>query len=347
MRATRTNTFRVILGLLAGLSGVGCFAARAADPVAIQFTIDRPIDAVVAPFLMAQAAGLFSSEGLNVTIGVAATPHEAIGRVVTGASDLALVDINTLIRHRDKEKPEASNAKAVFVLFNQAGYSIIARKSRGIQTLADLSGKSLGVVEGDPAAKFWPAVAKQNGIKLSTIKQSVISAAVGEPMLSAGQVDAVTGSSFAAGINLRDRGVPADDLVLLKLADYGSEAYGYALIVNPAFAAAKPDAVKGFVRAAIGGVQLTAKEPGRAIEQVLSRMEGGSRELETERLRVILRDNILTPEVRRDGLGGIDPSRFEKSIDQIGEGSTFKQRPATADIFDDSFLPPQGSRLVN
>ena len=47
--------------------------------------------------------------------------------------------------------------------------------------------------------------------------------------------------------------MPADDLVLLKFADYGCEAYGIAVIVNPAFAAAKPDAVKGFVRAAIAG----------------------------------------------------------------------------------------------
>ena len=114
----------------------------------------------------------------------------------------------------------------MFVLFNQAGYSIIARKSRGIQTLADLAGKSLGVVEGDPAAKLWPAVAKHNGIKLATIKQSVISPAVREPMLSAGQVDAVTGSSFCRRSICRDRGVPADDLVLLRFADYGCEAYG-------------------------------------------------------------------------------------------------------------------------
>ena len=162
------------------------------------------------------------------------------------------------------------------MLFNRAAYSIIARKSRGIQSLAELDGKSLGLVEGDPAAKFWPAVAKLNGIKLAGIKQSVISAAVREPMLSAGQVDAVTGSSYLSAINLRDRGVPADDLVLLKFADYGSEAYGFAVIVNPAFAATKPEAVKGFVRAAIGGLNLTVKEPARAIEQVVNRMEGGS-----------------------------------------------------------------------
>jgi NitT/TauT family transport system substrate-binding protein len=157
----------------------------------------------------------------------------------------------------------------------------------------------------------------------------------------------VTGSSYLSTINLRDRGVPADDLVVLKFADYGSEAYGYAVIVNPAFATAKPEAVKGFVRAAIGGLHLAVKEPARAIEQVVNRMDGGSRELELERLRAILRDNILTAEVRRNGLGGIDPVRFEKSIDQIAEDFKFQKRPTAADIFDGGFLPPLNGRLIN
>ncbi len=347
MRANRTNTLRFILALMTAVWGAVCPSARAADPVAIQFTLDRPIDAVAAPFVMAQANGLFAAEELNVTMGAANGAHEAIARVSSGASDLALVDINALIRQRDKEKADGPRGKAVFVLFNQAGYSIIARKSRGIQTLADLSGKALGVVEGDPAAKFWPAVAKLNGIKPSTVKQSVISPAVREPMLSAGQVDAVTGSSFLSAINLKDHGVPADDLVLLKFSDYGSEAYGYAIIVNPAFAAAKAEAVKRFVRATIGGLQLAIKQPAGTIEQVVSRMDGGSRDLEMERLRVILRDNILTAEVRRNGLGGIDTARFEKSIDQIADDFKFQKRPTATDVFDDSFLPPLNGRLIN
>jgi len=345
MRVNRINILSLTLALLAGMWGGVCPAARAA--VAIEFSLDRPIDAAAAPFVVAQTSGLFSAEGLAVTINAGTSAQETIARVSSGASEMALVDINALIRHRDKEKPDGPHAKAVFMLFNQAGYAIIARKSRGIHALADLSGKSLGVVEGDPAAKLWPAVARQNGIKPSAIKQSMISPAVREPMLSAGQVDAVTGSSSLSAINLKDRGVPADDLVLLKFADYGSEAYGVAVIVNPAFAAAKPEAVKAFVRATISGIQLTVKDPARAVEQVVSRMDGGSRELELERLRAILRDNILTAEVRRNGLGSIDPTRFEKSIGQIAEDFKFHKRPTAADIFDDSFLPPLNGRLIN
>ena len=53
--------------------------------------------------------------------------------------------------------------------------------------------------------------------------------------------------------------MPADDLAVLRFADYGCEAYGFALIVNPALAAAKPEAVKAFVRAVIGGMHLPSR----------------------------------------------------------------------------------------
>ncbi len=355
MRTIRTNAFRSLLASLVGLCGILGFSAGhafAADeprpPLAIQFSLDRPIDVAAAPFVMAAAGGLFSAEALAVTTNIASGSPDAIARVAAGTSDFALVDINALMRFRDKDKHGGPKIKAVFILFNKAPYAIIARKSRGIQALSDLEGKTLGVAEGDLSVRLWPAVAKQNGIKTKLVKQSSISAAVREPMLSAGQIDAVTGFSYLAPINLRDRGVPADDLAVLKFADYGCESYGFAVIVNPALAEAKPEAVKAFLRATIGGLHLVAKDFERATTEVVNRMEGGAaRDLELERLHTILRDNILTREVRRNGIGGIDLERFERSIDQVAEDFKFQKRPQTSDIFDDQFLPPLTGRLVN
>lgn len=354
MRTLRTTALRFILASLAGLCGIaspGADAARAAEearaPVAIQLSLDRPIDASAAPFVMAATGGLFTAEGLAVTTNIASGSPDAIARVAAGTSDFALVDINALVRFRDKDKQGVAPVKAVFVLFNKAPYAIIARKSRGINALSDIEGKTLGVAEGDLSIRLWPAVAKQNGIKLASVKQNSISAAVREPMLSAGQIDAVTGFSYLSAINLRDRGVPADDLAVLRFADYGCEAYGFAIIVNPALAAAKPEAVRGFVRAVIGGMNITVKDPAGAATEVASRMDGGSRDLELERLQSILRDYVLTGEVKRDGIGGIDAARFERSIDQLAEGFKFQKRPQTADIFDDQFLPPVNGRLIN
>lgn len=352
MRVSQTIATRFSLALLAGLLGIACLGAgespaatEVRPPIAIQFSLDRPIEAGAAPFIMAASDGLFGAEGLAVTTNIASGSPDAIARVAAGTSDFALVDLNELIRFRGK--PDAPPVKAVFVLFNQSPYAIVARKSRGIRALSDIEGKTLGVADSDLSIRLWPALARQNGIKIANVKQSKISAAVREPMLSAGQVDAVAGFSYLSAVNLRDRGVPADDLAVLRYADYGCEAYGFAVIVNPAFARAKPEAVKGFLRAAMAGMHIAIKEPGRAADEVVSRMDGGSRDLELERLNTVIRDNILTGEVKRNGIGGIDPARLERSIDQIAEDFKFGKRPSAADIFDDTFLPPLGGRLIN
>jgi NitT/TauT family transport system substrate-binding protein len=334
----------VALGLACGVQ-TGRAAGEPAPPTAVQFSLDRPLDASNAPFVLASTRGLFRAENLTVATTIADGPADAIARVASGSSDLALVDINVLMRFRDKA--DAAPVTAVFVLFNKAPYAIIARKSRGVRALSDIAGKSLGVAEGDFSIWFWPALAHQNGIKIASVKQAKFSPAVREPMLSAGQVDAVNGFSYLAGVNLRDRGVPADDLMVLRYADYGCEAYGFALVVNPAFAAAKPEAVKGFVRAVIAGTRLAIKDPARAVDDVLTRMEGGSRELELARLRAVIADNILTDEVKRSGIGGIDPARFARSVDQLAEDVKFRAKPALADIFDDAFLPASSGRLIN
>jgi NitT/TauT family transport system substrate-binding protein len=337
------------LAWLVCFAGVGIVESRAASDIpsqtSITFSLDRPIDAVAAPFVAASIKGLYRAEGLAVSTNAANGSLDAITRVATGASDFAMVDLNALIRYRDGA--DALPVKAVFVLFNKAPYAIIARKSRGIQALTDLEGKTLGVAEGDLAIRLWPALARRNGIDLQGVKLEKLAAAVREPMLSAGQVDAVTGFSYLSAVNLRDRGIPADDLAVLRYADYGCAAYGFALIVNPKFATTKPEAVKAFLRAVTAGLQLTIKDPVQAVDDVLIQMDGGSRDLELERLRTVLRDNIVTDEMKRNGIGSIDPVRLETSIDQIAEDFKFRKRPSAADIFDNQFLPPGHERTIN
>lgn len=317
----------------------------APSPVSVTLTLDRPLDGSAAPFVVATTRGLYGAEGLNVTMNTATGSPEAIKRVAAGTSDFALVDVNALMKFRDG--PGAAPVKAVFMLFNHAPYAIVARKSRGIRALSDIEGKTFAVADGDLSIALWPSLAKRNGIKTGTVKQERISATVREPMLSAGQVDAVSGFSYLSGINLRDRGIPGDDLAVLRYADYGCEAYGLALVVNPAFAAGKPLAVKALLRAVIAGMRSAISDPGRAVDDVVAQMQGGSRDLELERLRTVIRDNYLTDDVKRDGLGSIDPGRFDRSIDQVAEGFRFLKRPVVADIFDGSYLPPAPQRVIN
>jgi NitT/TauT family transport system substrate-binding protein len=347
MSGLTTIALRCLLAVSVAFATLAARDVSAADApsVAIHFSFDRPLDASMAPFFLAAKDGSFGAERLNVSFNSATGSPDALARVAKGDSELALVDINELIRFRDKAG--APPIKAVFVLFNSAPYAIVARKSRGIHLLSDLDGKTVGVADSDLSIRLWPALARQNGIDVSHVKFFKMSAAVREPVLSAGQVDAVAGFSYLSAVNLRDRGVPAEDLVVLRYADYGCEAYGFAVVANPAFAAAKPEAVKGFVRALIAGIHATVAEPVRAADEAASRIDDGDRDLELARLRTVLADNVLTDEVRRNGLGGIDSARLERSIDAIAEDFKFHKRPTADDIFDGRFLPPVAGRLIN
>ena len=335
------------IGALGATAFHAPFVHAAEEPAAanIQFTLDRPIDAIAAPFVLAASRGLYRAENPNVALQVATGSKDTITRVAAGTTDIAVADFNALIRYR--ADPDSLPIRAAFVLLNRAPYAVVARKSRGVISLGSLEGRLLGVAEGDLAIRLWPALARRNGINASAVKLEKISPAVREPMLSAGQVDAVTGFSYLSAVNLRDRGIPADDLAVFRFAEFGCPAYGLAVIVNPKFAAARPDAVRRFVRAVTEGVRLTIRQPDKAIDEVMTQMDGGARDLELARLKIAIGDNIVTDDVKRNGLGGIDPARFDASLEAIAEDFTLRKRPGAADVFDTAFLPDVGDRTIS
>jgi NitT/TauT family transport system substrate-binding protein len=119
-------------------------------------------------------------------------------------------------------------------------------------------------------------------------------------------------------------------------------------MVNPKFAAEKPEAVKAFLRAFVKGLKETVANPSSSVDSVIKRNDVAKKATELERLQIALKDNILTPEVKQNGFGGIEEARLDKAIEQIGLTYKFKGEPPKAgDVFDSSFLPPAADRKVN
>ena len=130
-------------------------------PLAIQFSLDRPIDAAAAPFVMAVSRRPVQRRRRLRSPPTSPADRRMRLRASRQAPAISrCVDINALMRFRDKDKQGGPRIKAVFVLFNKAPYAIIARKSRGIRALTDIEGKTLGVAEGDLSVRLWPAVAQ-------------------------------------------------------------------------------------------------------------------------------------------------------------------------------------------
>jgi NitT/TauT family transport system substrate-binding protein len=332
-----------VLAIAAWAAVLGSAPALAETP--IKFTLDGKFEGPIAPLVVAIDRGYFKAEGLDVTIDAAASPVEAISRIASGAYDMGFADVNSLIKFRDQNS--GTPIKAVFMVYNKPAFSIVGRKSRGVVKPKDLEGRKLGAAATDGAYAQWPIFVNANAIDAAKVTIVNVAFPVREPMLASGEVDAVAGTSFSSYIDLKDRGVPADDINVLLMADHGVSLYGNAIVVNPKFAADKPGAVRAFLRALLKGIKETVRSPSAAIDSVIKRNDTAKRDVELERLRIALDENILTPEVKMNGYGGIDLARFDKAIDQLGLTFTFKTKPKSADVFDPAFLPSAAERRVD
>jgi NitT/TauT family transport system substrate-binding protein len=344
MIGTISTSRRLILGALTA-AGATCLASGGFAQTSIRFTLDWKFEGPGAPFFVAIDKGYFKAEGLDVTIDTGSGSVEPLNRVASGTYDMGFGDINSLIKFRDQNPQTA--VKAVFMLYNKPPFSVVGRKSRGVSSPKDLEGKKLGAPAADGAYAQWPIFVKANNIDASKVAVMNVGFPVREPMLVSGDVDAITGFAFSSYLNVKNRGVPLDDITVMLMADYGVSLYGNTIMVNPKFASEKPEIVKGFLRAFLKGLKDTVQDPKTAIDAVLKRNEIATREQEFERLQLALKDNILTAEVKAKGFGGVDMARLEKAIDQIALTYEFKGKPKAADIFDASFLPQSADRKVN
>ncbi|MGE0565492.1 MAG: ABC transporter substrate-binding protein [Pseudolabrys sp.] len=330
----------------AGIVMTAIACGTSAAETNVKFSLDFKFEGPSAPFLLALDKGYYKAEGLNVTIDSAAGSLEPINRVASGTYDMGFGDINSLIKFRDAN-PNVP-MKAVFVVYNRPPFAVVGRKSRGVSKPKDLEGKKLGAPAPDGAYAQWPIFVQANSIDASKVTIENVGFPVREPMLAAGQVDAITGFSFSSFINLKAKGVPVEDITVLLMADYGVNLYGNAIFVNPKFAAENPAAVKGFLKAFTKALKETVASPATAVDSVLKRNDVAKKETELERLNMALKDNIVTAEVKANGYGGIDTARLEKAIDQIGLTYKFKgAKPKPADVFDASYLPPAADRKFN
>jgi NitT/TauT family transport system substrate-binding protein len=308
------------------------------------FALDWKFEGPAAPYFHALDAGYFADAGLTVTISEGAGSLAAIPKVATGAFPVGFADINSLMRFLD-QNPGAP-VTAVMMVYDKPPFAVVGRKSLGVSAPSDLEGKVLGAPPPDGAWAQFPIFAAETGIDASAITVEPVGFPTREPMLAQGNVAAITGFSFSSTLNLKRLGVPADDISVLLMADYGVDLYGNAIIVNTDFAEANQELITGFLGAVAMGWKDAIATPEAAISALMERNPAADAALETERLHMAIDDNVLTDFVMENGMGRIDDTRMMNAIEQTKSVYEFQNAPDASLYFDSSYLPDAGMLML-
>ena len=334
-----------VRALVAAVSFAAVVGAHAADaPKNVKFVVDWAYQGNHAFWSKPIADGTFTKLGLNVTMDRGYGSGDTIIKVAAGTYDIGFADINAMIKF-DAEHP-GQRLIAVYQVFDRTPNAIISLKKSNITKPQDLAGKKLGAPVADSSRLMFPVFAKINHIDVSSIQWETVAPNLREAVLAKGQVDAITGFTTTSIFNLVATGIPRQDIVAMPFANYGVNPYGSVVLVKPEFMKAHPDIVKAFVKGTIDGEISSIKDPMPALETLKARDPLFDVKLEKDRLSMLLEDDILTPAVKKNGLGYVDPARMKQTIAANAEVYGFKTVPTVAEISTSEFLPPMSERMA-
>lgn len=337
------------------LRSTSCFSAAVLLPASslvqastksltpVKFTLDFRVTGQTAPFFLALSKGYYEAEGLDVQIDVGAGSVASITRVATGAYDLGLGDISSLIEAHAKG---GIPVQAVYQYYSRAPFTIIGRKDRGITSrFESLKGKKVAAAAVESTRRCWPMVAEKQQLGEAAFNWVTTDFSARDNVMVRGDVDAATYFHDSA-ISLFMR-LPVDQLSVLSYADAGVHLYGNAVLANSKLMSEKPEVVRGFLRATQRALVETLVQPDAALAAVKAREPMTKEDQESARW-AITRTYLANDETARIGLGNIDPAVFKDQIEQVSKTFGLQQAPELPQVWNAAFLPPvvkQGSSV--
>ena len=108
-----------------------------------------------------------------------------------------------------------------------------------------------------------------------------------------------------------------------------------------------PKAVAGLVRAINRAIKEVVANPDAGITTLTKIEPLLNADIEKKRITYALNHLMNAPEASEIGIGDLNDDRLTRSIAVIAEAYELKNRPTAGDVFNRSFLPPKGDRLLS
>lgn len=331
------------LGALGATVAAPAMAQNA--PVKLRFQLDWRFEAGTIPYVVALRKGYFTQEGLDVTLNVGSGAAATVTRLAAGNADMGTGDMNSLVEFAGNN--QTVPALAVLLMYERTPAAIFSLKKTGIRQPSDLKGRTLAAPVNDGARKIFPLFAAANGLDAQKdVSWLSVEPAIRETLLARGQAEAISGYIASGLVSLQRVGVSPSDVDVMRYAEHGVPLFGNAVLASTAFAQQQPQAVEGCLRAVMRAMKDIQADREGAVTLLKQQDPLVDARMELLRLGIVLDQEIGTPNVRRNGLGGIDMARYQAGIDALAPVLGLKTVPKAGDLATERFLPPLAERRV-
>ncbi|MFH1477531.1 MAG: ABC transporter substrate-binding protein [Verrucomicrobiota bacterium] len=249
------------------LSGTLTLKAASADVQPVIFVPQWEPQAQFAGYYVAVEKGFYARHGLTVTI-LRGGPDQPIGRLLQeGQADFATTFLTSALEKRSIHGLPLVN---IAQMVQRSSLMLVARKSSGIRTPADLRGKTVSL---------WPdfAVRPKALFRKFGVEPRVLTQGATINLFLRGAVDAASAMWYNEYHLLINSGLDEPDLTIFFYDQFGLNFPEDGIYCLAPTLQQNPDRCRRFVRASIDGWQYAFQHPEEALDIVMRQVTAANR----------------------------------------------------------------------
>jgi NitT/TauT family transport system substrate-binding protein len=261
----------------------------------------------VTPLLVDADKGFYRAQGVALEYVPGAGGGDAIRNILSGQADVAFTDPGSLFAALDK----GERLRAIYDIYPQNVFNVVALAKSGIRTPADLKGKRIGVYSlASGTRQNLQVLLHQAGLAESDVTVVVTGLLNFAPLLQ-GQVDATAATDTGLLIGRR-RGL--GEVNVIEVGQYLNVSSDLFVVREPVYQARK-EALRRFLRAYRDAAAWMIASPAEAAALAARRaIDATDPELTLEVIRT-RNASTVSDLTRRQGLGAMDLPSLQKAAD--------------------------------
>lgn len=291
---------------------------------------NKPITEVT-PLLVDEDKGFYRAHGIALRYVPGAGGGDAIRNILSGQAEVAFTDPGSLFAALDK----GEKLRAIYDIYPQNVFNVVALKSSGITRPQDLKGKRVGVYSlASGTRQNLLVMLHQAGLSEADVT-IVVTGLLNFAPLMQGQVDATAATDTGLLVGRR-RGLPEVNVMeVARSLNVSSDLY----VVREEVYQGKKDLLRRFLRAYRDAAAWMIASPEEAARLAVKRAIDGSDpalNLDVIRLR---NTATVSPLTQRLGLGAMDLPSLQTAADAYRKLGLIERPIRMADVMATDLLP--------